>query len=64
MAGNHDSPQAWIVEGDGRRWRGVQFVERRVAGALPSTITREPRGISGSGGNGSAGMMGEETAME
>lgn len=36
----------------------------RHIGARPSTMTREPRGMSGSGGSGSAGVMGEETAME
>ncbi|MHB8119329.1 MAG: hypothetical protein ACYDHX_11465 [Methanothrix sp.] len=32
--------------------------------ARTSTVTSEPREISGRGGSGSAGVMGEETAME
>jgi len=32
--------------------------------ALPSTMTNEPRGMSGSGGKGSEGVMGEEGVME
>ena len=33
-------------------------------GAQPLTMASEPRGISGSGGSGSAVMMGDEMAME
>ncbi|MDD2837010.1 MAG: hypothetical protein PHY05_12785 [Methanothrix sp.] len=46
-------------------WRGVQPMQRHcpTAGTRPSTITSEPRGMSGSGGSGSAGVMGERTAI-
>ena len=65
MSGHHYRPQTGIGQPglpEGRR--ATCAGPFHSARWHPCTITSEPRGMSGKGGSGSAGVMVEETAME
>lgn len=66
MAGHNYRSKPRIVEGYGGRGRAVQQMQGHARPPEPGPLrcTSEPRGISGKGGNGSAVVIGEETAME
>jgi len=60
-AASRGSRKAIAAAGDPwRRWSAIPY---RQMGARPSTTTRDPRGICGGGGSGSAGVMGAEMPM-
>ena len=67
MACHHHCPQARIVEGDGGGGGGVQEVQGHAVapdGGPAFDDDKSAAGMSGKGGSGSEGVMGDETAME
>ena len=64
MGSHHHRPETRIGQPGLPQARRAICAVLRCGGARPSTITSEPRGISGRGGRGSEGVMGEETARE
>ncbi len=58
----HDHrPQARVGCPGLQRARRASRMQRRCAGARPSMMTSEPRGMAGRGGSGSEGVIGAET---
>ena len=64
---HHHRPQARIIEGNRRSGGGVQEMQGHAVapdGGPAFDDDKSAAGMSGKGGSGSEGVMGDETAME